>query len=201
MFIDGGDIDGNGLASCFAVTNAHHFTLSNTTFHNGKEYGLYIGGKNGGHIYELVCNNIYCKCTMKGLSGNVGIWSDKHDAHFNDCFVVDYTVGMRILGGANRLTRCHLLGGTVPPRNYSAEIGFNIAGDTRLVCCDFFNNKLMGMKKSIAINHEKGKLYVNMTMFRATTGGEVLYSGNAKDVVWQNNTVTGFSKNNFENID
>ncbi len=35
LFIRGGDIDGNGLASCFAITNAHHFTLSNTALHNG----------------------------------------------------------------------------------------------------------------------------------------------------------------------
>lgn len=257
LFIDGGDIDGNGLASCFAITNAHHFTLSNISFHNGKEYGLYIGGKNKGHIYELVCNNVYCKCTMKGLAGNVGIWSDKHDAHFTDCFVIDYTVGMRILGSANRITRCHLWGGTVPPPNYSvkewsdiygkrkenmmkglydddsgngyenevpemlvnsisfdiigsynildgcyadtAEIGYNIAGNTRITGCDFFNNQLMGMKKSVAINHIKGQLQVQMCSFRATAGTEVLYEGSGEDVQWHMNNVRGFSKNPFYN--
>ncbi len=239
LFIDGGDIDGNGLASCLAITNAHHFTLSNISLHNGREYGLYVGGKNGGHIYELVCNNVYCKCTMKGLSGNVGIWSDRHDAHFNDCFVIDYTIGVRMLGSANRISRCHLWGGTVPPENISvkdwseiygerkrallngvygkdaksteyenevpemlknsiafdikgycnildgcyadtAEIGYNIASDTRVIGCDFFNNKLMGLKKSTAINHSGGKLSVTMSSFRATVGTEVLYNGNIK---------------------
>jgi len=29
LFVRGGDIDGNGLASCFAITNAHHFTITN----------------------------------------------------------------------------------------------------------------------------------------------------------------------------
>lgn len=257
LFIEGGDIDGNGMASCFAITNAHHFTLSNITFHNGKEYGLYVGGKNGGHIYELVCNNVYCKCTMKGLAGNIGIWSDKHDAHFNDCFVIDYTIGMRMLGSANRISRCHLWGGTVPPESISvkdwseiygerkkqllngvygkdadkaeaendvpemlknsiafdmqggcnildgcyadtAEIGFNIHRDARIIGCDFFNNKLMGLKKSTAINHIGGKLSVAMCAFRSTVGTEILYSGNRENVDWENNTVSGFAENPFE---
>lgn len=254
LFIDGGDIDGNGLASCFAITNAHHFTLSNITLHNGREYGLYVGGKFSGHIYELVCNNVYCKCTMKGLSGNVGIWSDKADAHYNDCFVIDYTVGMRMLGAANRISRCHLWGGTVPPENYSveewsgiygerkkklingvygkdgentdyqnevpemlknsiafdiqgwfnildgcyadtAEIGFNINADTRMIGCDFFNNKLMGLKKSTAINHIGGNLSVTMSTFRATVGTEELYIGNKENLIWDNNSVSGFKNN------
>jgi hypothetical protein len=257
LFIEGGDIEGNGMASCFAITNAHHFTLSNISFHNGKEYGLYVGGKRGGHIYELVCNNVYCKCTMKGLAGNVGIWSDRHDAHFNDCFVIDYTIGMRILGTANRISRCHLWGGTVPPENITVkdwseiygerkkqlsngvygkdidkvnsdndvpeilknsiafdmqggynildgcyadttEIGFNIHRDTRIIGCDFFNNKLMGLKKSIAINHIGGKLSVTMCAFRSTVGTEILYCGNRENINWENNTAIGFAENPFE---
>lgn len=256
LFIKGGDIEGNGKASCLAITNAHHFTISDTALHNGKEYGLYIGGKNKGHIYELVCNNVYCKCTKKGLAGNVGIWSDKHDAHFNDCFVIDYTVGMRMFGSANRISRCHLWGGTVPPESYSieewseiygerkqkllngvygndnngefenetpemlknsiafdiqggcnildgcyadtAEIGYNINASTRMIGCDFFNNKLMGMKKSIAINHTSGKLQVLMSSFRATAGFEILYSGNIDDVDWSMNDVSGFTENVFD---
>lgn len=257
LFIEGGDIDGNGYASCLAITNAHHFTLSNISLHNGKEYGLYIGGKNGGHIYELVCNNVYCKCTMKGLAGNIGIYSDKSDAHFTDCFVIDYTVGMRILGSANRISRCHLWGGTVPPKSYSvkewseiygkrklglssgvygddvkeaeyqnevpemlvdsiafdirggfnildgcyadtAAIGYNIEGNTRIIGCDYFNNKLMGLTSSVAINHVKGKLSVLMSAFRATTGKEILYSGNINDVEWHMNTVDGFCENAFD---
>ena len=257
LFIDGGDIDGNGKASCFAITNAHHFTLSNISLHNGKEYGLYVGGKNAGHIYELVCNNVYCKCTMKGLAGNVGIWSDKHDAHYNDCFVIDYTIGMRMLGSANRISRCHLWGGTVPPesisiRNWSeiygnrkkalingvygedgrncsfdnavpemlknsiafdlqgycnildgcyadtAEIGFRIGSDTRLMGCDFFNNNLMGLKTSTAISHQGGNLSVTMCAFRATVGTEVLYDGNGENLFWDKNTVSGFGDDTLE---
>ena len=215
-------------------------TLSNITFHNGKKYGLYVGGDLEGHIYELVCNNVYCKCTMKGLAGNVGIWTSRHDAHFTDCFVIDYTIGMRIYGSANRVTRCHLWGGTVPPKSYeikdwseiygkrklellngvyddlkekeyqndvpemlensiafdiqgacnvldccyadTAEIGYNIAKSNRLIGCDFFNNKLMGLKKSTAINHTGGKLFVTMCSFRSTAGTEVLYEGNKEEL-------------------
>lgn len=121
LFIRGGDVDGCGKASCLSITNAHHFTLSNISLHNGKEYGLCVGGNRGGHIYELICNNVYCKCTMKGLNGNIGIFTDRHDSHFNDCIIVDYTVGMRILGSSNRVTRCHLWSGTVPPRSMSVK--------------------------------------------------------------------------------
>lgn len=256
LFVKGGDIDGNGLASCFSITNAHHFTITNTAFHNGKKYGLHVGGDRGGHIYELVCNNIYCKCTMKGLSGNIGIFSDRHDAHFNDCIVVDYTTSMQIWGSANRITRCHLWGGTVPPENYSveewssiygerkkkllngvygeikqeeynnevpemlkesvsfdirggfnildgcyadtAEIGYLIGGSTRMINCDFFNNKLMGLKKSTAIKHLKGNLAVISCAFRGTVGTEMLYEGDGQNVEWNMNTVRGIAENPFE---
>lgn len=257
LFIDGGDIDGNGKASCLAITNAHHFTLSNISLHNGKEYGLHIGGKFGGHIYELVCNNVYCKCTQKGLGGNVGIWSDKHDSHFNDCFVIDYTTGMQILGSANRISRCHIWGGTVPPENYSvkewseiygerkrkllngvygkddykadydneipemlknsisfyikgihnildgcyadtAEIGYNIEDSTRMIGCDFFNNQLMGLKKSTAINHTGGKLSVVLCNFRSSVGTELLYVGNKENVEWDKNHIEDFPQNPFK---
>jgi len=249
LFIRGGDIDGRGMASCLSITNAHHFTLSNTALHNGKRYGLSVGGDRGGHIYELICSNVYCKCTMKGLSGNVGIFSDRHDAHFNDCIVVDYTVGMRLLGSANRVTRCHLWSGTVPPRSTSvedwsalyaqrkkkaasgvygpgekgdysndipemldgsvsfdirgganvldgcyadtAEVGYLISGSTRLINCDFFNNQLMGLKRSTAIRHTGGSLTLIACNFRGTVGTEKLYEGTGKDVTWIACTASG----------
>lgn len=241
LFIRGGDIDGNGLASCLSITNAHHFTLTNTALHNGVKYGLCVGGDRGGHIYELICSNVYCKSTLKGLSGNIGIYSDKHDAHFNDCIVVDYTIGMQILGSANRITRCHLWSGTIPPEDTSiadwsalyaerksrllsgtygaveeeyrnavpemlkgsisfdmhgacnvldgcyadtAETGYFIRNDTRMVNCDFFNNKLMGLKESTAIRHTGGHLTVLSCAFRGTAGTEKLYEGSGNNVDW-----------------
>ena len=53
---------------------------------------------------------------MSGLAGNVGIDCQVADSHFTDCIVVDYTKGIRTAGGANRFTRCHVWGGTVPPK-------------------------------------------------------------------------------------
>ena len=120
VFIRGGDIDGNGLASCLAITNAHHFTLADIALHNGLVSGLCLTRETGGHLYELVARNVYCKCTRSGLAGNVGIDCQVDDCHFADCFVVDYTTGIRSRGGANRFTRCHVWGGTVPP----AGMGF-----------------------------------------------------------------------------
>jgi len=116
LFIKGGDIDGNGLASCLALANAHHFTLSDITLHNGVASGLCVTRETGGHLYELIANNVYCKCTMSGLAGNIGIDCRTDDCHFTDCIVVDYTKGISSLGGANRFTRCHIWGGTVPPK-------------------------------------------------------------------------------------
>ena len=115
LFIKGGDIDGNGLASCLAIANSHHFTLADVTLHNGLVTGLCVTRETGGHLYELVANNVYCKCTMSGLAGNIGIDCQVSDCHFTDCIVVDYTKGIRSAGGANRFTRCHVWGGTVPP--------------------------------------------------------------------------------------
>ncbi len=119
LFVKGGDIDGNGLASCLALANAHHFTLSDITLHNGLVTGLCVTRETGGHLYELVANNVYCKCTMSGLAGNIGIDCQVSDCHFTDCIIVDYTKGIRSGGGSNRFTRCHVWGGTVPPKGMS----------------------------------------------------------------------------------
>ena len=115
-FIRGGDIDGRGLASCLALANAHHFTLRDTVLHNGLKKGLCVTRETGGHLYELVAENVYCKTTMSGLAGNVGIECQCADCHFVDCIVVDYTVSVRDYGGGNRFQRCHVWGGTVPPK-------------------------------------------------------------------------------------
>ena len=119
LFIRGGDIDGRGLASCLRIGNAHHFTLADVVLHNGRKVGLDISRWNGGHLYELIANNVYCKCTMKGLAGNVGVNVGVSDCHFTDVIVVDYTVGIRVTGGSNRFTRCHVWGGSVAPRSMS----------------------------------------------------------------------------------
>lgn len=246
LFIRGGEIDGNGLASCLRIGNGHHFTLADITLRNGKRAGLELSRWNGGHLYELIANNVYCKCSMKGLSGNVGIDVGVNDCHFTDIVIVDYTVGIRINGGSNRLTRCHIWGGTVPPKSMglrewselyglnkkrpftkeveadllargvpemligstafeihgggttidgcyadTAEIGFLIDGSAIISHSGFFNNPKMGLRKSTAIVHKKGRLIVNASDFNGAAGCERLYEGSGKDLIWQANHVNG----------
>lgn len=255
IFIRGGDIEGNGLASCLQIINAHHFTLTNTACHNGRKYGLFVGGE--GHLYELIATNVYCKCTMKGLRGNIGIASTVSDCHYTDCIVVDYTIGMSMAGGANRLTRCHIWGGTVAPEELSmrewsemyarnktrmyggvygsvkledldphglpemlydsiafemkggsnvldgcyadtAIIGFRVCGNTNITKCGFFNNPIMGLRESVAIRHEKGRLFVSDSDFRAPVGTERLYEGIGENIDWRSNMLSNFPEDSLD---
>ena len=247
LFIKGGDIDANGKASCLLLANAHHYTLSNITLHNGKKYGLCVGGNVGGRLYELVANNVYCKCTIPGLSGNIGIYTNEHDGHYTDCFVIDYTTGFKADGGANRLTRCHIWGGTIPPCGKSmkewsefygnnkklmianqytdqvdtdilaygvpemlidsvafeinsgnnvldgcfadtATIGYLVRGGNNIITnCGFFNNKLMGLRNTLAIRNESIRLVVTNSFFTNATGTDRFYAGERETVTWANN--------------
>lgn len=108
MFIRGGVIDGNGLSSGLSITGIRHFTLSDMTIANGKKCGLYT---NDG--CELIGNNLYVHCDMPGLRGNIGMLLNMGDSHWYDCIVVDYTIGVEIGGGSNRLDRVHVWGGPV----------------------------------------------------------------------------------------
>lgn len=251
LFIRGGDIDGRGLASCLLLANAHHYTLSNISLHNGKQYGLCVGGNVGGRLYEVVANNVYCKCTMSGLSGNIGIYTNEHDGHYTDCFVIDYTTGVKLDGGANRMTRCHIWGGTVPPKGKTfkewsqfygnnkmlmingqydealeqkifdfgvpemlvgsvafeingginvidgcfadtATIGYLVRGEKNVITnCGSFNNKLMGLRNTVAIQNDAPDLVVNNSFFRNATGTDRIYEGDPNAVSWSNNHMDG----------
>lgn len=115
LFFRGGTFDANGLASCIAVDHFRHFTLENTVCLNGRKYGL--GVQTMGDGYELMARNLYFKTLKRGLAGNVGIYSKGGDSHYTDIVIVDYTTGFWVAEdhGANRLTRVHVWGGTVPP--------------------------------------------------------------------------------------
>lgn len=132
LFISGGDIDGAGYASCLKISGYHHFTLKDITLHNGKKYGLCTTGNHG---YELIATNIYAKCTISGLAGNVGIYSDKCDSHYTDCVVVDYTTGIEMRAAANRLTRCHVWGGIIKPKT----------GFTQKEWCELYRRRKCGL--------------------------------------------------------
>ena len=121
MAITGGTIDGNGLASCLQADGFCHFTLRDTCFLNGKEYGLWSGGRRL-HDCELIAENLYFKCTKRGLAGNTAVRVSGSDDHFTDIIVLDWTVGFDLPTGVhNRFTRCHVWGGRIPPAKPGEE--------------------------------------------------------------------------------
>ena len=217
-FIVGGVFDGNGLASCIGLNNYHHFTMRDLTCLNGRRYGLRLGET--GHGYELIAGNLYCRTTMSGLAGNVGISSTEGDSHYTDCVVVDYTVGMEMLGGgSNRLTRCHVWGGPVPParpgeppemlkdsicyRLKSPDVllrdcyadtgktGFLVDADTRLCGCSYYNNWKFGLDDVTCIRHGGGKLLVSEGCFTQTSPRATLYEGDPSAAVFVENMING----------
>lgn len=179
LYLTGGTIDGAGLASCMIVNNYFHYTIRETTFLNGKRYGLKVPASG----YELFVFNCYFKCTVSGLLENAAVYSEGGDSHFVDIVSVDYRIGFDMQGniGANRLTRCHVWGG---PLGYTKEggksemlensvgfrcvsrdnflrdcyadtshVGFDIYEWTRMIGCAYANNPLFGLEDTIVIRH------------------------------------------------
>lgn len=221
-FVEGGTIDGNGLASCMLLDGYRHFTMRDTTFLNGKKYGLRVGEEGGRGGYELIATNLYFRCTISGLKGNAAVYSDHGDSHYTDIVVVDYTIGfdMRGTAGANRLTRCHVWGGPLPPieeggdremlidsvgfRLYSAEnllrdcyadtskIGFDIYNWARLLGCSYYNNDYFKLDNTTVIRHNTpAPLIVDGCFFRKIGNSELL-QGTKENVTWGNNYMNGF---------
>ncbi len=103
-----------------------------------------------------------------------GIYGDNEEnGYINEC--PEMLIGSTAfdIQAANTLESCYA---------DTAEIGFLISADARLICCDFFNNKLMGLKKSTAIKHIGGKLSLIACTFRGTAGTEILYDGDGNNV-------------------
>ena len=220
LFVTGGVIDGAGLASCMCLNSFKHFTLRDISFRNGKKYGLFIEDDTSTWTFELIAQNLYCKCTMPGLSPNCGIHSNGGDSHFVDCVIVDYTIGFEMVGGgSNRLTRCHVWGGPIPPKekglepemlvdsvNYyldsydiiltdcyadTGKTGFLVKQNTRLRGCSYFNNFGYGLDHVTVIDHQGGNLLVSEGLFRKTSPHATLYKGDGKNVEWSGNTLDG----------
>lgn len=223
LFVNGGVIDGAGLASCMCLNSFKHFTMRDGSFRNGKKYGLRIEDEGSMWTYELVAQNLYLKCTMPGLSGNAGISSNGGDSHFIDCIVVDYTRGFELLGGgSNRLTRCHVWGGPIPPRsegeipemlidsvNYvlssydailtdcyadTGKTGYLITQNCRLIGCSYFNNYTYKMDDVTVIDHKAGQMLVANGFFRKTSPNATLYKGNKAGVIWRDNLLDNFEE-------
>lgn len=224
-FVTGGRIDGAGLASCMSLDAFHHYTLRDIVFQNGRRYGLAVAGKvKGGN--ELVAENLYFECSMRGLAGNTAVYAGASDCHYTDCIVVDWTVGFHLAkGGSQRLTRCHVWGGLIPPPregepremlkgsiNYkvessaailrdcyadTGETGFEIAGwDTRLLGCSYYSNRKFGLDNITIIKHKFGRLLVSDAMFVKSAPHVKVYDGCGK-VAWRDIIYSGFGKDDF----
>lgn len=220
MFVTGGKIDGNGLAACMMLDGFHHYTLRDITFFNGKRYGLAVDAEDG-LGYELVAENLYFKCVKPGLAGNTAFFLNGGDCHVTDCVSVDYTIGFHLArGGSNRLTRCHVWGGPIPPPSKGEpcemlkdSICFKIGGssailrdcyadtgktgyevnawDTRLLGCSYFSNKVFGLDDITIIRHGFGRLLVADGGFVKCAPHCKVYEGCGL-VKWQNMMYSGF---------
>ena len=220
LFLSGGRIDGNGLASCMALDGFHHFTMRDAAFLNGRRYGLLVNGKDLS-CNELVADNLYFACFLRGLAGNTAVCVCGGDSHYTDCIAVDYTIGFHLKkGGSNRLTRCHVWGGHVPPPregepremlkgsiNYkvessaailrdcyadTGEVGFEIAAwDTRLLGCSYYSNKRFGLDDITIIRHKFGRLLVSDALFVKSAPHVKVYEGCGK-VAWRDIIYSGF---------
>lgn len=221
-FVTGGRIDGAGLASCMSLDAFNHYTLRDVVFQNGRKYGLAVAGEvNGGN--ELVAENLYFNCYMSGLAGNTAVYAGASDCHYTDCIVVDWTVGFHLAkGGAQRLTRCHVWGGPLPPPRPgemremlkdsvgfkvessgsilrdcyadTSETGFEIAAwDVRLLGCSYVNNKKFGLSDVTIIRHKFGRLLVSDALFKKDVPNTTVYDG-CGNVTWHNVLYSGFGK-------
>ncbi len=218
----GGTIDGNGLAACMRLTKYRHFTLQNTVFLNGKKYGLKV--ENTG--YELIANNLYFRCTMSGLHGNVAVYTEGGDSHYTDIIVVDYTIGFDLHGlegGSNRLTRCHVWGGPLPPLEEggnremlensigfrveswtsilrdcyadTCKIGFDVYHHCSLLGCSFMNNTNFKLDDTIVIRHHtKDPLTVEGGRFEHKEKNSTLIAGEMENIQWGLNILCGFEE-------
>lgn len=222
LFIQGGVIDGDGLASCLAVSSFHHFTLRDMTFRNGLRYGLRVQ-EHGHSSYELVANNLYGRCLKPGLAGNIGISVNGGDSHYTDCILVDYTVGIEVTGGgSSRFTRCHVWGGPLPPAKPGEEremlkdsvnfrilggadtvlrdcygdtgkTGFLIGTSARLFGCAYYNNYLFKLDDVTCIEHRgNAPLLVSGCLFTKTSPKATVFKGGAKNVIWRDNLYNRF---------
>jgi hypothetical protein len=154
---------------------------------------------------------------MPGLAGNIGISTDGGDSHYTDCIVIDYTIGFEINdgGGSNRLTRCHVWGGPLPPPNPgedremlkdsinfriassntilrdcyadTGKTGFLIMGDASLLGCQYFNNYKFLLDDVTCIRHVSGRLLVADSTFIKTSPKAKVYEGIATKITWRDN--------------
>ena len=212
--ISGGTIDGAGLANGIYVSAFRHMTVSDMTIINGKKYNLYVDGG-----VELYANNLHIRTTMSGLAGNVGVYANGGDNHYSDIVVIDCTIGMfmdNYDAGANRLFRCHVWGGPIPPlpgekdceylkdsigfkivsgENVlrdcyadTAKIGFDIHNWTRMIGCAYYNNYRFGLDDvTIIKKNNDDPLLIKDCFLKKSCPNCTLFEGDGTNVMWRDN--------------
>lgn len=145
VFIEGGEFDARGLATCMKIESYRNMRLEGTSFKNGSPFGLQVGPSPGKWLdgIELVAKHLFFQTDMTGLAGNVAIKINEGDSHYNDITIVDYTTGiMNSGGGSNRFTRIRVFYGNLPaksaeecPENIKNSVGILLGGDSLLRDC------------------------------------------------------------------
>ena len=73
----------------------------------------------------------------------------------------------------------------------TAKIGCLIRGKDNIITnCGFHNNKLMGLRNTMAVKNESAALVVTNCFFTNATGTDLYYEGDSDKVSWGNNSVT-----------
>ena len=207
-FLDGGIINGNGIANGVTIDSGRETRISNVSIKN-TEIGLYIkyGANSGSSDADI--NNVNIICNNSPTS--VGLLIDAYDNTVSYMRIGNAKIGVHMKRGGNFLRYIHPLGGDLS-KNYVGSIGFyNEGGDNWYdVCyadqfetgfkvnespCIFsncfvywwYNNKSDGTWKSYQIQKEIGFEFTGK--FNATIENT--------RVNFQNNTKNG---GNVENV-
>ena len=223
--ISGGAIDGAGLANGLFVSNFRHLTVENVSIFNGKKYGFYVD-----RGVELYANNLYVRTTMSGLAGNVGVYTNGGDSHYSDIIVIDCTIGMHLDdydAGANRLFRCHVWGGPMPPlpgekdceylkdsigfklvsgENVlrdcyadTAQIGYDVYNWARIFGCAYYNNYRPFKLDDVIIirKNTDDPLMVKDCFLKKSCPSCTLFAGDKTNVVWRDNLLFEMEQPDF----
>ena len=70
----------------------------------------------------------------------------------------------------------------------TATVGYLVKGGNNIITnSGFYNNKLMGLRHTLAIKNESPRLVVTNSFFTNPTGTDRFYEGERENVIWSNN--------------
>ena len=168
LFLRGGHLDGNGLATGLYLSNFFHLTVRDVVFLNCAPYGCHVGRLG----CELVADNLYFRTYKSGLAGNVGLFTEGCDGYYSRIIVVDHTVGIRTTGQSNAFCQCHVWGGLVPPvangrlpEMLENSICFDLGGMMNLLRDSYADTGATGFRVDGIFQQIVGCWFLNNTKF------------------------------------